>query len=124
MVTAELAVGLPVVVLVAMSAVGIVALVLAQLRCDDAAAQAARLASRGESAGQVQAFVRADAPAGATVALGTPAPGEVQANVQAVLRLPLVGAIAPVRVSAHVVDPLEPGMTQGPGPPVACAAPP
>jgi hypothetical protein len=67
MVTAELAVALPVLVLVAVVATAGLQLAVAQLRCLDAASVAARLAGRGEAATDVTAGARAAAPPGATV---------------------------------------------------------
>lgn len=110
MVTAELAVGLPVLALVVASALGLVVAAAAQLRCTDAAAGAARLASRGEPADTVRAFVADDAPAGASVSVRTAADSAV-AVVSAPLRLPLLGAVLPVRLSARAAQPLEPSLT-------------
>ncbi|MCU1692990.1 MAG: hypothetical protein JWM64_2081 [Frankiales bacterium] len=67
MVTAETAVVLPVLVLVLAFAVWALACVGAQLRCVDAAREAARLAARGEPASEVQAAARRAAPHGAVV---------------------------------------------------------
>ena len=67
MVTAELAVGLPALVLVGLLATTGVQVVAAQLRCLDAAAIAARLAARGEPAPAVEAAARAAAPSAAQV---------------------------------------------------------
>ncbi len=67
MVTAETAVVLPVLVLVLAFAVWALACVSAQLRCVDAAREAARLAARGDSPAQVLAWSRTEGPRGARV---------------------------------------------------------
>jgi hypothetical protein len=69
MVTAELAVALPALVLVIVAALYGVGLVTAQLRCVDAAAVGARLAARGESGQRVQATALRAAPADARLAI-------------------------------------------------------
>jgi hypothetical protein len=104
MVTAELAVALPALVLVILTAVTGVAVVAAQLRCADAAAGAARLAARGSPLSSVQPLVRADAP-GATVQI-TEAEQTVTATVRTTVR-PL-RFLPGISVAAHVTDPLEP----------------
>lgn len=62
MVTAEFAVALPAFVLVVLAAVFGVALVMAQLRCVDAAAIAARMAARGDASAAVRGASLASAP--------------------------------------------------------------
>src|SRR5436309_11169115 len=69
MVTAELAVALPTVVLVAVLALSAVQIVMTQVRCRDAAGVAARLAARGERADVVEAAVTSTAPADSRLAL-------------------------------------------------------
>jgi hypothetical protein len=68
--TAELAVVLPAVVLLAVLGVWAVAAVAAQVRCVDAAAAGARALARGESSAEVGRVVAQVAPRGATVRLG------------------------------------------------------
>lgn len=68
MVTAELAVALPALVLAALLALSGLQVVMAQLRCRDAAAIAARLAGRGEPRQAVTDSVVASGPPGARVA--------------------------------------------------------
>jgi predicted S18 family serine protease len=65
MVTAETAVVLPVLLLVLAGAVAAVTVVGAQLRCVDAAREAARAAARGEPLGVVHSIVSRTAPSGA-----------------------------------------------------------
>jgi Flp pilus assembly protein TadG len=68
-VTAETAVAMP--VLVALTAVLVWGVLVgaAQIRCVDAAREAARAAARGDPAGQVLGVARAAAPAGAEIAV-------------------------------------------------------
>ena len=68
--TAELAVVLPAVVLLAVLGVWAVAAVAAHLRCVDAAGAGARALARGESSAAVSRVVTQVAPRGATVRLG------------------------------------------------------
>jgi hypothetical protein len=70
MVTAETAVVLPVLLLVLAGAVAAVVVVGAQLRCVDAAREAARAASRGEPAAVVLGMAADAAPDGAVTVLG------------------------------------------------------
>ena len=68
MVTAELAVALPALVLAALLAVTALQGVIAQMECLDAAGVAARLAGRGEATASVTAAVVATGPPGAEAA--------------------------------------------------------
>lgn len=69
MVTAEIAVALPALVLVLTLGLGAVTLVSDHLRCVDAARVGARLLARGEDAGRVRAEVARQAPEGADIGL-------------------------------------------------------
>ena len=85
--TAELAVVLPAVVLLAVLGVWAVAAVAAHLRCVDAAGAGARALARGESSAEVRRVVAQVAPRGATVRLGRD--GDlVVVDVRATVRLP------------------------------------
>ena len=66
-VSAELAVVLPVLMVVLAIAVWVLTAVSGQLRCADAAGAGVRLAARGESRAAVESTVVATAPRGATV---------------------------------------------------------
>ncbi len=66
-VTAEIATALPALVVVVIGAVWVVAVGLAQLRCADAAREAARAAARGDAPAVVSSVAEATAPDGATV---------------------------------------------------------
>lgn len=103
MVTAETAVVLPVLLFVLAGAVWVLACLVGQLRCVDAARSAARAAARGDAPAAVVAAARAMAPVGAQVEL--------------VRR----GAEVTVLVAA-VVRPFGRGLTALPGTPVQAGA--
>jgi Flp pilus assembly protein TadG len=106
MATAELAVVLPALVLVIAAGLTAVSVMLAQLRCVDAAREGARAAARGESvAGAGSAAMRV-APAGATVTVGN-AGDNVQVTVSAAAGR--TGGLLPVfTVKATAVASREP----------------
>lgn len=95
-VTAELAVVLPAVVLVALLGVWSVGAAAVHVRCLDAARSGARALARGESPAAVIAVARDAAPAGASVRAG-----------------PVEGGLVAVEVEAWVG---MPGLWEGPGP--------
>ena len=68
-VTAELAVGLPAVVVVLVALLLVASTAIAQTRCTDAARAGARAAALGESAGSITATVRRLAGAEASIAV-------------------------------------------------------
>jgi Flp pilus assembly protein TadG len=110
MVTAELAVALPTVVVVLVLAMTALFAVTTELRCTDAAATAARLLARGESPATARSAVQAIAGAGASLDLSTAA-GSVRVDVRAPAGLPLVHTLLPLPpVSAAFSQPLEPGV--------------
>jgi Flp pilus assembly protein TadG len=131
-VTAEFAVALPAFVIVLLAALTAVGVVTAQLRCADAAAVAARMAARDESAGVVRTTAMAAAPAGATLSVLT-----TTSTVTAVVRAHVAPAgilrfLPGVTVQARVVqarEPAAPGaaesLTGGAGvaPPAAGSSP-
>ena len=85
--TAELAVVLPAVVLLAASGVWAVAAAAAQLRCVDAAGTGARALARGETTAAVSRAVAKVAPAGAAVSISRT--GELAVvEVRMTVRLP------------------------------------
>src|SRR5450759_769160 len=83
--TAEMAVALPVLVLVLCGALWAVGCVAAQLRCTDVAGAAARAAARGEPAAEIIRRARTAGPAGATVTI-EPNGSRVSVQVSAVVR--------------------------------------
>ena len=85
--TAELAVVLPAVVLLATFGVWAVAAAAAQLRCVDAAGTGARALARGEPTAAVSRAVVEVAPAGATVSISR-AGGLAVVEVRMTVRLP------------------------------------
>jgi hypothetical protein len=112
MVTAELAVTMPVLVLVLVTGLGALAVGTTQLRCADAAAGAARLAAREEPASVVESAARRAAPPGARVETRRTADG-VAVTVTASVRLPGLGLAIPaftVRQSfTAAAEPAPPG---------------
>ena len=109
MVTAELAVALPALLLVGLLAVAGLQIAAAQLRCLDAAGIAARLAARGESAADVDSAAAAAGPREAHVTMTRE--GEVVSAVVAapVHLLGLGGLLPSFRVTASAAEPVEPG---------------
>jgi hypothetical protein len=121
MVTAELAVGLPALVVVLAVALFAQAAVTAQLRCVDAAAVAARLLARGESGALARSTALAAAPSDATLVTGAgPATSGAQATVTTVRAQvratvhPLLGWLPGIPVAATVVEPNEPSLPASP----------
>ncbi|MGI8612371.1 MAG: TadE family type IV pilus minor pilin [Nocardioidaceae bacterium] len=108
MVTAETAVVIPVLVVVAVALVWVVGLGIAQVRCLDAAREGARLAARGEPDSAVHAAVERSAPHGSAVTVATE-DGEVTVtvSVQAVPDLPLLGGLPGVQLDASATAALE-----------------
>ena len=110
MVTAELAVALPTVVVTLLAGVAALSAVATQMRCTDAAATAARLAARGESSAVAQSVAREVVGAPARVQVSTAA-GSVTVVVRAATGLPLLGGLLPLpAVSARYSLPVEPGV--------------
>ncbi|MCD9154210.1 TadE family protein [Aeromicrobium duanguangcaii] len=91
MVTAETAMVLPFVVLVAFVLTWVVSLGLTQMRVSDAAREGARVMARGQDADDARRAVRADVP-GSTVDVRV-AGGRARVTVRFRARLPLVPAV-------------------------------
>jgi hypothetical protein len=106
--TAELAVGLPTLVLVLLAAVWILSATSAQAKCVDAARVGARAAARGEPDPVVRRWAAAVAPPGASVTVSRAA-GTVRVEVR--LRLRPAGALTEllpgVVISQSVTGPAE-----------------
>ena len=110
MVTAELAVALPTVVIVLLAAVSALVAVSTQLRCTDAAATAARLVARGESVSVARAAAR-DVVGTDTRVQVTTDHGSVTVLVRAAAGVPLLGSLLRLpSVTASFTAPLEPGV--------------
>jgi hypothetical protein len=107
MVTAELALAVPTLLLVLSICLSVVAVVAARVRCIDAAAVAARLTARGETSQTVLAQVHESVPR-AAVTVRRLADGYVDVDVRQHLRFPVLGVLLPgVTVSEHVAVPDE-----------------
>jgi len=107
MVTAELALAVPALLLVLSICVGVVLVVAARVRCIDAAAVAARLAARGEASETVLAQARAVVPHAMVTIRHAPS-GFIDLTVRERLQLPIVGALLPgVTVAEHIAVPDE-----------------
>jgi Flp pilus assembly protein TadG len=104
MVTAELAVCLPVLVLLLAVALGTVSVASARIRVADAAREAARLAARGDDSG-VARLIRDDAP-GIKIAISR---SGTEVSATATSHAGLLGSALPaVAVTATSVAALEP----------------
>lgn len=109
MATAELAVVLPALVLVVAAALTAVSVLLAQLRCVDAAREGARAAARGEPVAVARSAAARVAPAAATVNVGVEGE-DVRVTVSA--RAGTGGGLLPTfRVTATAVALREPEAT-------------
>ena len=115
MVTAETAVVLPVLLLVLAGAVAAVVVVGAQLRCVDAAREAARAAARGDSVSAVVRAADGAAPDGAVTDVGGDG-DTVRVTVSATVS-PLGPLPWHVEVSATATGVREPGAAPGGSPP-------
>ncbi len=100
--TAELAVVLPAVVLLALLGIWSVLLGAAQLRCVDAAGVGARAVARGEPVEVVRAVVAEVAPAGSQVEIGRDG-DRVVVEVRARVRLPWPGSGGGVELGDRAV---------------------
>ncbi len=109
MVTAEAALVLPVLVVVAVALAWLVLVGAAQVGCLDAAREAARLTARGEPPDAVDAVVSRLAPGPAHWEAGEHG-GVVTASVTTVVgpRLPLIGSVGQVELTADAVAAREP----------------
>lgn len=106
-VTAETAMVLPTLVGLGLALVLIVVAAAAQLRCSDAAWEAARGLARGEPPGYGTQAVHRFGPAGASADFGT-ADGSVLVKVS--VRLPIGNALLPaIQVVGHAQIACEPG---------------
>lgn len=107
MVSAELALAVPAVLLVLAICLTALTLGIDQLRVTDAARVAARAASRGEDPATVHRLAAELAPQGARVSVQGE-PGGVRVSVQAPVRTRLLPGLPQARASAHAL--WEPGV--------------
>jgi Flp pilus assembly protein TadG len=116
MVTAELALAVPTLLVLLSICLGLVGVVAARIRCIDAAGVAARLAARGESSATVAANARAIA-AHSVVTVRRWADGFVEVRVRERVRLPVIGGVLPgVTVAERIVVPDETAVVTGSDP--------
>jgi hypothetical protein len=107
-----MAVALPVLLLLATAGMAAVAVISAQLRCQDAAREAARAAARGEPAPVVRMVAARAAPRGADVAIAVQGDSvTVAVSVEAHY---LARLIPPVTVHARAVAAVEPSPSSSP----------
>ena len=112
MATAEVAVALPALVVLVAAGMTAVSVLTAQLRCVDAAREAARAAARGEDAAIVRSLAERSGPDGSDVQV-TSGGQEVEVTVSA--EADSVGGLLPaVRVQANAVALREPESTGEP----------
>ena len=104
--TAEVAVALPALVVLVAAGMTAVAVLTAQLRCVDAAREAARAAARGEAASVVSSLAQRSGPTGSEVRVTSGGP-EVTVTVSADAR-PVGGLLPSFRVGASAVALREP----------------
>ena len=109
LVTAELAVVLPALVLVTVLAVWAVGVASLQLRCIDATRTAARALARGEEEAAVRRLALESAPAGALVRLRADGAGLVVVEVRARAHLPgpWSGSGPGIELASRAVAPVE-----------------
>ena len=112
MVTAELAAGLPVLVIVLAAVLTAIAVVAAHVRCADAAREAARAAARGDPAAGRRLAAQAAPGARLSVSGGA---GGVVAVVRVTVR-PLGGWLPSFDVSERALAADEPDARDGPAP--------
>ena len=110
--TAELAVVLPVLVLLVAAGMSAVSVFLAQLRCVDAAREGARAAARGESDAVVRSTAVRAAPGGAAVRVRAEG-GDIQVTVSAAAGA-AGGLLGPLQVEAVAVARREPEQSGAP----------
>ncbi|ADB29680.1 TadE family protein [Kribbella flavida DSM 17836] len=110
-VTAELALLFPVLLATIVAGVWATGLVVANIRCIDAARDVARAVARGESPETATTIGHRAAPENATIDITTTEHGEVQVVVTAERHLdwPLFAALPPISVHAQAILQAEPG---------------
>nr|WP_051107948.1 TadE family type IV pilus minor pilin [Actinomadura atramentaria] len=109
MVTAEVALALPSLVLVTAVALWGVAAASARLACADAARAGARAAARGEPLAAVRSFVARAAPRGAVVTVRRDA-AETSVDVSARIAPPGASGLPALTVTGRATSATEPGV--------------
>jgi len=110
MVTAEAATVLPSLVLVTLALAWLIAIGIAQVRCLDAAREAARVMARGDGSSAAVHVATQVAPSGAQVEMNeTDAVVDVEVTVRLTPPVPLLGHVLTVPVSATATAALEDG---------------
>lgn len=107
MVTAETATVLPLLIALTLSLGWLISLGVAQVRCLDAAREAARLVARGDAA-EARVVAQQAAPGGADVTIADS--GDlvtVTVSVQARAQLPLLAQLPAIEISASAVSAVE-----------------
>ena len=114
-VTAETAIALPVLVVLLLAGLWAVGVVMANIRCVDAARDVARAVARGEPAGEAQRIGEQAAPPGATVRISR-AGSDVRVVVSAAVDLDwaLLKGLPSVDVEGHATVQAEPGAVEAP----------
>ena len=109
--TAELALGIPLLLALTVGLVWMLAVGAAQVRVIDASREAARVVARGDTADAAEAVARLIAPAGAEVHIVTAA-GEVRVTTSARVTAPggVLGALPGITVSDVAVATTEEGV--------------
>lgn len=107
MVTVELAIASLILVAVAAGMIGVFGVVVAQVRCIDAAAEIARQTSRGDQSA-VERITR-NTPPNSRVTTVRTTTGMVEVTVTAPVKL-MPGWVVTVDVSGRATIPLEPGV--------------
>jgi len=114
-VTAETAIVVPVLVLVLLTGLWAIGVMVAGIRCGDAARDVARAVARGESESEVQAIGRRAAPPGAEISISRQG-GDVVVVVNAAVgtERALLRALPSVDVGGRATVQVEPGWTVEP----------
>ena len=112
-VTAETAIVLPVAVLLLLAGTWVVGVVVAHVRCQDAARDTARALARGDAVGTAEAIGARAAPPGAEIRVDRQG-ADVRVEVIAEVRSdrPLLRWAPAVRATGSAVVQVEPGMVQ------------
>ncbi|MGH3239466.1 MAG: TadE family type IV pilus minor pilin [Spirillospora sp.] len=109
MVTAEIAVALPTLVLITAIALWGLSAASVQLTCTDAARTGARAAARGESLTAVRELVVKSVPRGATIKVSRDE-ATVHVDVSSPVKPPAAAGLPALTIHAHATAATEPGV--------------